>query len=116
MVVAEPLTVRTRSARTLLSVGLRAVLCQTLCNRATGDGLVPAFEVLLGNAAVKALIKEGKISQVGQIMSTQGREAGMSTQEQSLRNLVKKNLVTEQEAFRRAIRPEEFKKVLSLPY
>lgn len=103
-------------ARTLLSVGLKAVLCQTLCNRATGDLLVPAFELMIGSPVVKGLIKEGKIGQVQAIISTQGRSEGMMTQEQSLRTLVKKNIVTEQEAFRRAIRPEEFRKVLSLPY
>ena len=103
-------------ARTLMSVGLKAVLCQTLCTRASGDLLVPAFEVLIGTPPVKALIKEGKLNQVQAVISTQGRAEGMMTQEQSLRSLVKKNVVTEQEAFRRAIRPEEFRKVLSLPY
>ena len=105
-----------QQARTLLSVGLKAVLCQTLCNRATGDLLVPAFELLMGTPAVKGLIKEGKFSQVQNVIATSGRSEGMMTQEQSLRTLVKKNTVTEQEALRRAIRPEEFKKVLSLPY
>ena len=103
-------------ARTLLSVGLKCVLCQTLCSRATGDGLVPAFELMVATPAVKSLIREGKLFQVQATMATQGREQGMMTQEMSLRALVKKNLVTEQEAYRRSIRPEEFRKILSLPY
>lgn len=103
-------------ARTLLSVGVRAVLCQTLCTRATGDGFAPAFEVMVGTPAVKTMIREGKLFQVQATMATQGREAGMLTQEMSLRTLVRKNLITEQEGFKRAIRAEEFRKVLSLPY
>ena len=62
------------------------------------------------------MIREGKLFQVQATMATQGREAGMLTQEMSLRALVRKNLITEQEGYKRAIRAEEFKKVLSLPY
>jgi twitching motility protein PilT len=103
-------------ARTLLSVSMRAVLCQTLCCRAAGDGYAPAFELMIGTPALKKLIREGKLFEVQSLMSTTGREAGMMTQETSLRALVRKNLITEQEGFRRAIRQEEFRKVLSLPY
>lgn len=105
-----------QQARTLMSVGLRAVISQTLCTRATGDGLIPAFELMLAVAGVKTLIREGKFSQIQSVMGGSGREVGMSTQELALRALVKKNVITENEAFRRAVRPEDFKKVLSLPY
>lgn len=103
-------------ARSLLAVGLQAVLAQTLCNKASGEGTVPAHELMLCTPEVKGLMKEGKLAQVQTLMSTKGREFGMTTQELSLRNLVKKNLVTEQEALKRAIRPEDFKKILALPY
>lgn len=105
-----------QQAKTLLSVGLKCVVAQTLCQRATGDGLIPAFEVLLGTADVKSLIRDGKFFQIGSVMATKGREMGMASQEMSLRFLVKKNLITEDEAYKRAIRPEEFKKIMSLPY
>lgn len=105
-----------QQAKVLLSVGLRAVLSQTLCTKASGDGLVPAFELLIANPMVKGLLRESKFGQIQSYMGTQGREQGMSTQELSLRNLVKRNTITEAEAFKRAVRPEEFKKVLALPY
>jgi Tfp pilus assembly pilus retraction ATPase PilT len=38
----------------------------------------------------------------------------MQTQEQALRSLIKKNLVSREEAMNKAIRPEEFKKILSM--
>ncbi len=107
---------RQQQARTMLSVGLRAVVSQILCNKASGDGLVPAFEVLLGSAQVKSLIREGKFFQVQGVMSTSGREIGMVSQEMALRALLKKNLITQEEALRRSIRPEELKKVMALPY
>ena len=71
---------------------------------------------MIGTAGLKKLIREGKLFEVQSLMATTGREAGMMTQETSLRALVRKNLITEQECFRRAIRQEEIRKVLSLPY
>lgn len=105
-----------QQARTLLSVGLEAIIAQTLLTRVHGGGLVPAFEILLGTSAVKALIREGKLIQVQNTMATSGREVGMQSQEQALRFLVKKNVVTMEEASSKAVRPEEFKKLMSLPY
>lgn len=105
-----------QQAKVLLSVGLRAVISQTLCTKASGDGLAAAYELMLATPAVKALIREGKFAQIQSFMGTSGRESGMSTQELSLRNLVKKNVITEAEAYKRAVRPEDFKKVLALPY
>lgn len=105
-----------QQAKVLLSVGLRSCIAQTLCVKATGDGMAPAYELLLATPMVKGLLKEGKFPQIQTLMGTQGREQGMSTQELALRTLVKKNIITEQEAYRRAVRPEDFKKVLALPY
>jgi twitching motility protein PilT len=105
-----------QQARTLLSVGLEAVVSQVLLRKASGEGLVPSFEILLGTAQVKNALREGKAFQLHTIMGTAGRESGMQTMEFALRYLVKKGLVTLEEATAKAVRPEEFKKLMSLPY
>lgn len=105
-----------QQARTLLSVGLEAIVSQTLLAKATGTGLVAAFEVLLGTPTIKMMLKEGKLPQIQNVLATTGREAGMQSQEQALRYLVKKNIVTMTEATSKSVRPEEFKKLMSLPY
>ena len=105
-----------QAARSLLAVGLEAIIGQSLLTKASGDGLMPAFELLLGTPQVKGMLRENKLFQIHSVMSTSGREAGMQTQEMALRFLVRKNLVTMEEAVRKAVRPEEFKKVMSLPY
>jgi twitching motility protein PilT len=105
-----------QAARSLLAVGLEAIIGQSLLTKASGDGLMPAFELLLGTSHVKSLLRENKLFQIHNLMSTVGREYGMQTQEMALRFLVKKNLVTMEEAVRKAVRPEEFKKIMSLPY
>lgn len=103
-------------AQMLLSISLQLIVSQTLCLSTSGEGFVPAFEILTGSPVVKTYLREGKFSQVQTIMSTTGRESGMQTQEQALRSLVKKDLITLEEANSKAIRVEEFKKIMSLPY
>lgn len=105
-----------QQTRNLLAVVLKAAVAQTLMPRADGDGLVAAYEVLIGIPTVQTAIREGKIPHLGGIMATGGREFGMSSQEMALRALVKKNLITEEEAYRRATNPESLKKMMSLPY
>lgn len=105
-----------QQVRSLLAVVLKAALAQTLLPRADGDGLVAAYEVLVGIPTVQTAIREGKISQLGALMATGGRDHGMSSQEMAIRALVKKNLITEEEAYRRASNPEALKKMMSLPY
>ena len=105
-----------QQTRTLLAVVLKAAVAQTLLPRADGQGLVAAYEILIANTPVQNGIREGKFNQLAGIMATGGREFGMSSQEMALRGLVKKNLITEEEAFRRATNPESLKKMMSLPY
>jgi len=105
-----------QQVRTMLSVGLEAVVAQVLVQKASGTGLVPVFEIMVGTPGVRSLIRENKIYQIQSVMSTSGREHGMNTQEQALRQFVKKNIITQDEAYSKAVRPEDFKKLMSLPY
>ena len=105
-----------QQTRSLLSVTLRAAVAQTLMPKADGNGLVAAYEVLIQIPSVQNAIRDGKINQLSGIMASGGREHGMSSQEMALRALVKKNLITEEEAYRRATNSEALKKMMSLPY
>ena len=105
-----------QQARSLLAVSLKAALAQTLLPKADGNGLVAAHEVLIATPQVQSFLREDKISQLPGVMATSGREFGMASQEMALRALVKKNLITEHEAYRRAVNPEALKKMMSLPY
>lgn len=75
-------------------------------------GLVLAIEVLIGTSVVKNIIREGRISQVVAAMNN-ARDVGMTSQELALKNLVKKNLVSIDEAMSKAARPEELKRLLA---
>ncbi len=93
--------------RSMLSESLTAVVSQVLCKRKDGQGRVAAFEIMVGTAAVRNLIREGKIAQLYSAMQT-GSSAGMQTLDQSLTRLVQQGLISKEEAAGKARYPENF--------
>ena len=67
-----------------------------------GGGRVAAIEVLVVNAAVASLIREGKTSQIMSIMQTAKKE-GMTLLNEQLALLVKSDTVEPDEAYRKAV-------------
>jgi twitching motility protein PilT len=83
--------------RLMLAEALKGVLAQRLLRRKAGGGRVLAVEVLLGNPAVAALIREKKTFQLGSVIQT-GRREGMRSMDDSVIALVRDGLVDPQEA------------------
>jgi twitching motility protein PilT len=77
--------------RVQLAGALQAIVFQQLLPK-IGGGRVAAFEVLIGNNAVRNLIREAKTQQLRNVMST-SRGEGMQTLETSLTDLVQRGLV-----------------------
>jgi twitching motility protein PilT len=59
---------------------------------------VAAYEILLVSSAIANLIREGKTFQIASLMQTQ-RAAGNVTMNDSLVDLVKRGLITPEEAY-----------------
>jgi len=91
--------------RAQLSFCLLAVLSQRLLPRKVGQGRVLATELLLNNAAVANLIREGKIQNIYGVMETQGR-IGMYTMDACLKDLYLRGIIERQEARRRMKNPQ----------
>ncbi len=91
--------------RMMLAESLFAVLSQVLLRR-IGGGRVAAFEVLVGTPAVSNLIREGKTFQIASAMQT-GRRQGMRLLNESLIELVKRELVEPLEAYRKSVEKED---------
>ena len=87
--------------RIMLSESLKGIVAQVLCKK-IGGGRVAAHEVLVVNAAVSNLIREGKTFQIPSIMQT-GRGLGMVTMSDALLNLVQKKLIEPKEAYLKAV-------------
>jgi twitching motility protein PilT len=94
--------------RTMVSESLRAVVSQRLVARADGKGRVLAMEVLVVNKAVGNLIREDKTFQIRSAMQT-GVSQGMVLLDDALRDLVKKGVITVEEAMKHAEEPAKLK-------
>ncbi|UCD22640.1 MAG: PilT/PilU family type 4a pilus ATPase [Chloroflexota bacterium] len=80
-------------AQVRLASLLIGALCQALVPRANGSGRVAAVEIMLGVPAVKALIREGKIYQLPNVIRTH-REIGMISLDEALVSLYLKGNIT----------------------
>jgi twitching motility protein PilT len=90
---------------------IEAVLSQALLPRAEGKGRIAAFEIMLGNAAVRNLVREGKTFELHSVMQLSVSE-GMQTLDQALADLVRKKIVTLEEAKMKSSHPDRMKKLL----
>jgi len=97
--------------RTQLASNLIGVICQTLVKRADGRGRIAAFEVLVGTPGVKGLIRDQKNYQIGSLLQT-GMKQGMMTLDQHLAQLVKRGVITKEEALGRVKEPREFEAMI----
>jgi len=88
--------------RSMLSESLKGVVCQQLLRTADGKGRVAALEIMLGNAAIGNLIREGKTFQIPSIIQTAKGE-GMQLMDTHLMELLNGEKVTAEEAHRCAV-------------
>ena len=88
-----------------LAGALLGVVSQRLIPRKDGGGRVAAFEVMTGTTAVRALIRDGKTSQLQSVLETGTRE-GMKTMDKALLELCGSNMIDRSEylALRRNLR------------
>ncbi|MBL7647457.1 MAG: type IV pilus twitching motility protein PilT [Candidatus Hydrogenedentes bacterium] len=96
--------------RTMLSAALKGVVAQNLLKK-KGGGRVAALEVLVVNAAVSMLIREGKTAQVMSIMQTAKKE-GMTLLNDELARFVKEDVIEPAEGYSKAVDKEGFMKAL----
>jgi twitching motility protein PilT len=94
--------------RAMLSESLRAVISQTLCKTKDGSGRVAAHEIMIGTPAIRNLIREAKVAQMYSAIQT-GQGYGMQTLDQNLVDLVRRNVVTVEEARNKAANKDNFK-------
>ena len=93
-----------------LSNVLEAVFSMRLMPSLSG-GRVVAYEVMLATSAIKTAVREGKTHQIDNIIQT-SQEAGMSTLEMSLAQMVKDGTVSLEVAQTYCLRPEELTRLV----
>ncbi len=93
--------------RAMLSESLRAVISQTLLKTKDGSSRVAAHEIMVGTPAIRNLIREGKVAQMYSAIQS-GAQLGMQTLDQNLADLVKRNVVSKEEARSKAANKDNF--------
>ncbi|HTJ84010.1 MAG TPA: type IV pilus twitching motility protein PilT [Polyangiaceae bacterium] len=102
--------------RSTLSTTLRAVIAQDLVKRASGEGVIPAIEVLLPSFALSHMIRENKGHLIdGHIQSSEGEGSDMQSFDGSLARLVRQGLVDIEEAAPMARNPDAVRRAALLP-
>jgi twitching motility protein PilT len=101
--------------RVVLSNCLESVVTQQLVPRANGSGRVPSVEVMIATSAIRNLIREAKTHQMPTVIET-GMHYGMQTMDSALADLVRRGVVTHEEAATRAHDPENFQRLLMAQY
>ncbi len=97
--------------RLQLSNNLQAILCQQLIPRANQPGRVCCLEIMRASPAIRNLIREAKAHQITSMIQTSA-QLGMTTMDQSLRDLYTRGVITLDEAMTRAMNPAELEKMI----
>ena len=100
--------------RSTLSDGLRAVIAQVLFKRIDKKGRCVALEILIANAAVRNLIREGKTHQINSMMQT-GKKYGMQLLDDAIMDLLNKGWIGGDEAYMKANDKGKFRPFLKNP-
>ncbi|MBI4593133.1 MAG: type IV pilus twitching motility protein PilT [Candidatus Rokubacteria bacterium] len=103
-------TAQQAQVRAQLSLVLEGVLSQTLVPK-VGGGRVMAMEIMVATPAIRNLIREEKIHQIYSAIQS-GSKYGMQTMNQSLADLIKRRLITREDALNRSTNPEELVQLL----
>jgi twitching motility protein PilT len=96
--------------RGLLSDSLAGIVAQQLLKRADGSGRAAAHEIMIGNPAIAAAIRESKTSMIPSLIQAGGRE-GMQTMDAVLERLVKEGVITARAGLDKAADKENFARV-----
>lgn len=99
--------------RSQLANTLVGVVSQTLVPTIDGKGRCAALELLRATDAVSALVREGKIFQIPNMLAT-GKAEGMFTLDQDLARLVRMGKITDQVARSRCQDPKQYLNYLNL--
>ena len=100
--------------RTQLANALEGIVTQTLLPRRDGSGRIAACEVLVPTPGVRNLIREGKNHQIYSAMQTGGK-FGMQTMDAALVELMRRGVISREEAEKRSSNVEEMQRLASGP-
>ena len=94
--------------RTMLAASLRGVVAQLLLKRCDKPGRVAVNEILVGNSAVSAIIREGATQKLQDVI-VGGKGQGMQFMDDAIWRVMQQGIVSPLEAYMKAIDKNRFK-------
>ena len=98
--------------RLQISQALLAILSQTLLPRASGKGMVAAFEIVLSNPSIRNIIREGRTYEIPTYMRIH-QNAGAQSLDDTLALLVQSHTVMREAAMQTTSDPKRLAKLLT---
>lgn len=95
--------------RTMLSTSLVAVISQQLLRTADQKSRIAALEIMINNAAVSNIIREGKTDQLDNIIQS-GSAQGMQRMDTALKRLLDAQIISGEQAYLKCRNKSEFEK------
>lgn len=96
--------------RLQLASSLAGIFSQRLIPRVAG-GLIPAYELLINNAAVANLIREKRTHEINTVIETSSEE-GMIDMNRSLAELVRTGEISVENAYSRSLNPQSLERLM----
>ncbi|MEZ5066646.1 MAG: type IV pilus twitching motility protein PilT [bacterium] len=97
--------------RAVLAESLRMIVSQQLARKADGTGRVLVPEILVNTQGCAAMIRKGRAHQLTTVIQSGARD-GMCSLDARLHELVKKEVISGEEAFEKAIEKAAFERYL----
>lgn len=106
--IVDAFSTNQQQIRTQLSMVLKAVISEQLLPSVDG-GVVPAFEIMVVNPAIRSQIREGKTHQIENTIVS-NRMSGIITMDDSIFQLYQQKKITTDIAIQYSMHPETMKK------
>ena len=97
--------------RLQLSQEMLAILSQTLVPRASGKGMIAAFEIVLANPSIRNLIREGRTYEIPTYMRLHA-DSGAQSLDDALAILIKARKITREAAMNKSSNPKRLAALL----
>lgn len=106
--IIDAFSTNQQQIRTQLSMVLNAVISEQLLPAIDG-GVVPAFEIMIVNPAIRSQIRDGKTYQIDNTIAS-NRDSGMITMDDSIYKLYEQGKISADTAVLYSVNPEQMKK------
>ncbi|NBK98653.1 MAG: type IV pili twitching motility protein PilT, partial [Erysipelotrichia bacterium] len=106
--IIDAFSTNQQQIRTQLSMVLHAIISEQLLPAIDG-GVVPAFEIMIVNPAIRSQIRDGKTYQIDNTIAS-NREMGMVAMDDSIYALYREGKISRDTAVLYSINPEQMKK------